>query len=93
MWETVVGESKCKNLFKHYGVQHGAQALHNIILHDLVHLLLQMPLGVLFANVLDRQLLGRHFLLVLQRLKKRVINITLINITIHIFSGLKPTLL
>lgn len=59
-------ESKCINSLKDYGVQHGAQALHNIVLHNLVHLLLQMPLGVLLAHVLDRQLLGRHFLLVLQ---------------------------
>lgn len=54
--------------FEHDGVQHSAQTLNDIVLHEGVHFLLQMPLRILFANIFDGQLLGRHFFLILERL-------------------------
>ena len=55
-------------LLEHDGVQHRPEQLHHVVGHQHVHLLLQVPLGVQLAHVLDGELLGRHLLLVLQRL-------------------------
>lgn len=52
--------------FKYNGVEHSAKALHDIILHECIDLLLQMALRILLAHILDRQLFGCHFLLILQ---------------------------
>ena len=55
-------------LLEHDRVQHRPEQLHHVVGHQHVHLLLQVPLGVQLAHVLDGQLLGGHLVLLLQGL-------------------------
>lgn len=61
------------NLFENDRIEHSTQALYNVILHECVDFLLQMPLWILFAHIFDGQLFGCHLFFLFKRLlhKKR----------------------
>ena len=55
-------------LLERSGGHHSSETLHNVVVEHLAHFIGDVSLWIHFSDVLDRELLIRHVLLVLQRL-------------------------